>query len=66
MSCSQLKYHYYCYVLGMLHLDQDERSVVSYNCDLQKEIRKKRLAASGETVGRVWFVAELWKNSSAK
>jgi len=50
----------------MLHLDQDERSVVSYNCDLQKEIRKKRLAASGETVGRVWFVAELWKNSSAK
>lgn len=36
----------------MLHLDRDEESVVSYNCDLQREIGKKGLGEYGGAVGR--------------
>lgn len=36
----------------MLHLDQDERSVISSNCDLQSETGKKGLAKYGGAMAR--------------
>lgn len=59
-SHSQLKYHFTA-VFGNLLLLQDERSVISCSCELQREIEKKGLVENGGAVQRIGLLQSCCK-----